>query len=102
MHLVREAFFAMSQKIEGIIYLTCSRSEQSCSADHYQTLKNLTSGVTNPYGDFLMSLDKAIQGGHLLLGQAESLSARSQLNPNSCEGLWVACMRAGYPAQFHH
>ena len=59
MHLFRQAFFGLSQKIEGITYFDIVHDPNIPSpVDHYQTTKNLIGGVTSPYGDFLMSLDK--------------------------------------------
>ena len=103
MHLVRQVFFGLSRKVEGIIYFDIVHDPNNPSpVDHFQTVKNLTSGVTIPYGDFLMSLDKGYnQVGVYYSRQSTYLSARK---PNSmdktCEGLWVACMRAGFPADF--
>ncbi len=103
MHLMRQAFFALSQKIEGFSYFTLNINPNSPSpTDHRQTLKNLIGGVTNPYGDFLMSLDKGYtQVGIYYSRQADYLASRKpSVIPKMCEGLWVSCMRAGFPAQF--
>ena len=103
MHLVRQAFLGLSQKVEGFTYFYIVHDPHNPSpTDHFQTLKNLIGGVTEPYGDFLMSLDKGYEQVAIYYSrQAEYLSARKPNSiPKACEGLWVACMRAGYPARF--
>lgn len=103
MHILRQAFFALSQKIEGFSYFTLNADPHAPSPfDHRQTFKNLIGGITNPYGDFLMSLDKGYtQVGIYYSRQADYLNSRKPNSiPKMCEGLWVACMRAGFPAQF--
>ena len=77
MHLIRQAFFGMSQKIDGLIsFLHCSRSEQSFPhRSPSNSSRTSTSGITNPYGDFLMSLDKGYtQVGIYYSPEAEALS----------------------------
>jgi len=60
MHLFRQAFLACRKGRGNHLLRHRSRSHEPAPVDHHQTLKNLIGGVTEPYGDFLMSLDKDI------------------------------------------
>ncbi|MEI8138806.1 MAG: PQQ-binding-like beta-propeller repeat protein [bacterium] len=93
-HILRQAFFALSQRIEGFTYFTLGNSGDA--------LKNIAGTLCTRYGDFFLSLDKGYKKVAIYYSRsAQYLGARK---PNSiteqCEGLWVACLRAGYPADF--
>lgn len=102
-HVLRQAFFALGEKIDGFTCFTLSVGFNSSSQYDQRPLhRNLFEGVTKPYGDFFMSLERGYnQVGIYYSRQADYLILRK---PNSIqkmvEGLWVSCMRAGFPAQF--
>ena len=93
-HILRQAFFALSQRIDGFTFFTLNNSADG--------MKNIAGTLCTRYGDFFLSLDKGYKKVAIYYSRfAQYLGARK---PNSltdqCEGLWVACVRAGYPADF--
>ena len=102
-HILRQAFFALGEKIDGFSAFTLNVDvRNSAQFDHRPLFRNLFTGVTEPYGDFFMSLDRGYnQVGIYYSRQADFLKQRKPNSlPTTVEGLWTSCMRAGFPAQF--
>jgi outer membrane protein assembly factor BamB len=102
-HLIRQAFFAISQKIEGFSFFTIDHDVTDPHPfDGRETVRNIAGALTTPYGDFFI----AAQRGYKQVAVYYSRKAHhvGQRKPNrltyQCEGLWVAAMRAGYPADY--
>ncbi len=102
-HLLRQAFLALGQKTDGFTFFCTSFSTQEPrQQDHQWSVANIARELCTPYGDFLLSLDKGYRQVAVYYSRtAAFLGARK---PNSlehqCEGLWVACLRAGFPADY--
>jgi outer membrane protein assembly factor BamB len=102
-HYMRQAFFGLSQKIDGITYFTVPWSPDSPGQqDNRDTIRDIAGQLTTPYGDFLVSLDRGYKKVAVYYSRiADFLTLRK---PNelsyTVEGLWVACIRAGFPADF--
>ncbi|MCX5658093.1 MAG: PQQ-binding-like beta-propeller repeat protein [Planctomycetota bacterium] len=100
--ILRGAFFALSQKVDGFTYFTLDHNLDPSHADHRDTIRNTANRLTTPYGDFLMSLGKGYKQVAVYYSRgAEHLNSRKPASvPHAAEGLWVACARAGFPADF--
>lgn len=102
-HYMRQAFFGLSQKIEGLTFFTVPWTPKSPSqTDNRDTIRDIAGQLTTPYGDLFVSLEKGYKKVAIYYSRiADYLTLRK---PNemryTAEGLWVACMRAGFPADF--
>ncbi len=102
-HLLRQAFLALGQKVDGFTFFCTSFDTDSPSLqDHQWSVANIARGVCRPYGDFLLSLEKGYHKvGVYYSRTAANFGARKTASiGHQCELLWVACLRAGYPADF--
>lgn len=100
---LRNTFFALSQKVEGISFFESGHdAAHRHHTDSADTARNVTRQLTRPYGDFLLALERGYQQVAVYYSrQADHLSQRKQTTvSHSCEGIWVGCMRAGFPADF--
>ena len=102
-HLLRQAFFGLSQKIEGFSFFTIEHDFTAPSpTDNRDTVRDIAGQLCTPYGDLFVAMNRGYKKVAVYYSrQAAYLQGRK---PNdlemSCEGLWVACMRAGFPADF--
>ncbi|MEE2706553.1 MAG: PQQ-binding-like beta-propeller repeat protein [Planctomycetota bacterium] len=102
-HVMRQVFFALSQKVEGITYFECqTRPQEPTYIDHADTLRDCTARFCEPYGDLLRACDKGYKRVAIYYSRkADHLGLHKAAKaPFQCEGLWAACMRAGFPADF--
>ncbi|HEY3319100.1 MAG TPA: PQQ-binding-like beta-propeller repeat protein [Planctomycetota bacterium] len=102
-HLLRQAFFALSQKVEGFTYFTIEHDQHSPQyADNRETARAIAGTLCTRYGDFFLSLQKGYGKVAIYYSRdADYLGMKKTNNLRcQCEGLWVACMRAGFPADF--
>lgn len=101
--VLRQTLFGLSQKVEGLSMFWFGGINPGSKSylDGRDTLRNVTA-MTTRYGDFLMSLQRGYQQVGILYSRRADLLASSKPEkiPHTCEGLWVACMRAGFPADF--
>jgi len=102
-HVVRQAFFALSQKIEGLTFFTISHDYEHPSAiDNRDTVRDITGKLCTPYGDLFLACSKGYR--RVAIYYSRTTDHLGLRKPNkltcACEGLWVACMRAGFPADF--
>ncbi|MBS3764385.1 MAG: hypothetical protein KGZ25_13890, partial [Planctomycetes bacterium] len=102
-HLLRQAFFALSQKVEGFSFFTIGFDpENPRQLDNRDTIRTIAAELCRPYGDFFMACEKGYKKVGIYYSRtAAHLRQRKSLKLSyACEGLWVGCMRAGYPADF--
>ena len=102
-HLLRQAFLALSQKIEGFSYFTIQHDPRAPQyTDNRQTIRAVAGTLCTRYGDFFLSLKRGYKKVAIYYSrQADHLTGRKANNLRcQCEGLWVACLRAGFPADF--
>ena len=102
-HVLRQAFFSLSQKVEGFTYFCLNHDEDAPSLnDTVDTVHDIAGHLTTRYGDWLTSLDKGYKKVAIFYSrEADFLAAHKPNNLcMTCEGLWVSCVRAGFPADF--
>ena len=102
-HLFRQAIAGLSQKLDGVNYFTLAFNPIAPHPhDHRDTVRNLADALLTPYGDFFASLDRGYKKVAVLYSrESAQLVSRKVNNLNyTAEGLWVACLRAGFPADF--
>ena len=102
-HLVRQAFLGLSQNIQGISYFNIAFNPATPSPDdNRDTVRNLAERMLTPYGDFLASLDRGYRRVAVYYSRESAHLAPRKPNKLefTAEGLWVACLRAGFPADF--
>ena len=101
--IVRQAFFGLSQQVEGMSFFNFVALTPTAPAyhDNGDPLRNVT-GLTTRYGDFLLSAKRGYRRVAVLYSRRADLlgSRKPEKLVYTCEGLWVACMRAGFPADF--
>jgi hypothetical protein len=102
-HILRQAFFALSRKVEGFTYFTLQHDPKAPQfADNRETIRTVAGTLCTRYGDFLLSLQKGYKQVAIYFSRdADYLTLKKTNNLRyQCEGLWVACVRAGFPADF--
>ena len=102
-HLLRQAFFGLGQGIQGFSFFTIDYDPRAPrQLDNRDTIRNIAGELTTPYGDLLMSLESGYKKVGIYYSRtADYLRERKPYKLTYLvEGLWVACMRAGYPADF--
>lgn len=107
-HVLRQAFFALSQRVDGLTLFTIAHDyEHPQAIDDRDLVRDITARLCTPYGDFLAACQRGYRKVAVYYSrEADRLAPRKPENLScTCEGLWVACMRAGFPADFlydHH
>jgi len=102
-HLLRQAFFAVSQKIDGLTYFSIDASHTEPSlGDNRDPMDDIAKKLCTPYGDFFIALQRGYKKVAVYYSrEADYLEAKKPNKINyQCEGLWVACARAGFPADY--
>ena len=102
-HLLRQAFFAISQKIDGLTYFSLQGDNLAPSAyDNRDTMNDIAGKLCTQYGDLFLSLKKGYKKVAVYYSREADYLESKKPNKASfaCEELWVACMRAGFPADF--
>lgn len=102
-HLFRQAMFGLSQKLDGLTYFTIEHNPIDPSpTDSRDTVRDIAGTLLTPYGDFFSSLNKGYKKVAILYSRESAHLAQRKQNKlnHTVEGLWVACMRAGFPADF--
>jgi len=102
-HLVRQAFLGLSQNIQGFSYFNMIFDPAAPSPDdNRDTVRTIADRMLTPYGDFLSSLDRGYRRVAVFYSRESAYLASRKPNKLDCtaEGLWVACLRAGFPADF--
>ncbi len=102
-HILRQAFFALSQKTDGFTYFTLPHSlAEPSQFDWRDPIRDIARHLTTPYGDLFVKADKGYGRVAIYASRAiDQLAGRKPISPKTAaEGLWVACVRAGFPADF--
>ncbi|MBM4039452.1 MAG: hypothetical protein FJ290_13150 [Planctomycetes bacterium] len=102
-HILRQAFFGLSQKVEGFTYFTLSHDYRRPSAiDNRSTVRNVAEPLCTRYGGLFAAWQRGYKKVAVYYSRtADYLYPRKPNSlPHACEGLWVACVRAGFPADF--
>ncbi len=102
-HLLRQAFFGLSQKIEGFTYFTLSHDYRHPNGiDNRSIVRDIAEPLCTRYGDLFAAWQRGYRKVAVYYSRtADYLYPRKPNSlPHACEGLWVACVRAGFPADF--
>jgi outer membrane protein assembly factor BamB len=102
-HPLRQTFFALSQGIQGINYFQLDSDPAEPSTEDMREITRTIAGrLATPYGDFLAGLERGYRRVAVYYSrESDHLSLKKQNKVNiTAEGIWVACMRAGFPADF--
>ncbi len=102
-HIIRQAIFALGQKTDGFTYFTLPHSPTEPNPhDWRDTISDITKRLTTPYGDLFLASRRGYKKVAVYASRTtDHLAARKPILPRvACEGIWVACIRAGYPADF--
>ncbi len=102
-HLLRQTFFGLSQKLDGLSFFTIEVSpEDPDPLDNRDTIRDISEKLLTPYGDFFTSLDRGYRKVAVFYSRESAYLGERKPNNLSytAEGLWVACIRAGFPADF--
>lgn len=102
-HIMRQAFFALSQKVDGLAFFTIPHDyEHPQAIDNRDVVRDITEKLCTRYGDLFAKLQRGYRKVAVYYSRrADHLAPRKPENLScTCEGLWVACMRAGFPADF--
>jgi len=102
-HILRQAFFGLSQKPDGFSFFTIQVDPGNPSyIDNRDTVQDIAKRLCTPYGDLFLALERGYKKVAVYYSrEADYLASRKPNNLQACcEGLWVACIRAGFPADF--
>ncbi|MCX7933906.1 MAG: hypothetical protein N3A66_01445, partial [Planctomycetota bacterium] len=93
-HLLRQAFLGLSQRPDGFTYF--------CLANDRDAFQNIAGDLCTRYGDFFLALEPAYKKVAVYYSrQSQYLQMRKPYSlAHQCTGLWLACLRAGFPADF--
>jgi outer membrane protein assembly factor BamB len=99
---MRQAIFGLSQGIQGFSYFQFDSNPANPSPDDMRDATRNVAALTTPYGDFLLGLDRGYRRVAVLYSRESAYL--KPVKPNdlnvTAEGIWVACLRAGFPADF--
>ena len=103
--LTKQLFGGLSQDVDGIASFGFGHDFQAGGGQlrgDRDLLQDVYRDLLTPYGDWLRSLDRGYRKVAIYYSrQAEMLAGAKHVNPShQAEGLWVACMRAGFPADY--
>ena len=102
-HLFRQTIAGLGQKLDGVNYFTLAFNPIAPHPhDHRDTVRDLAGALLTPYGDFFASLDRGYKKVAVLYSRESAHLVSRKVNKlnYAAEGLWVACLRAGFPADF--
>jgi outer membrane protein assembly factor BamB len=92
---LRQAFFALSQKCDGLTFMQFETTPDASWGDNFNGVRDITTSLTTRYGDLFLASEKGYKQVAILFSREMDLISGSGL---ACETIWTACMRAGYPA----
>ncbi len=102
-HLLRQTLFGLSQKLDGLSFFTIDVTpENPDPLDNRETVRDIADRLLTPYGDFFTSLNRGYRKVAVFYSRESDYLAERKPNRLSltAEGLWVSCIRAGFPADF--
>lgn len=99
---LRHAFFTLSQKVDGISFMQFESSPKAKPTDSFSAARDIAASLTTPYGDLFLALEKGYRKVAIVYSrEADYIRSRKPVAPHlACEGLWLSCLRAGFPADF--
>lgn len=100
---LRHAFFTLSQDPDGISYFQFESSPAHVKAgDNFNGVRDIAGTLCTMYGDLFLAAGRGYKKVAIHYSRAaDMLSLRKPINVGLvCEGLWISCLRAGYPADF--
>ena len=93
---LRDAFFTLSQRCDGMSFMQFESTPNAQLEDNFHGLRSIAALLT-PYGDLFLEMQKGYKQVAIYYSREMDCVSGSALQ---CEGLWTACIRAGYPADF--
>ena len=93
---LRQTFFTLSQKADGIAFMEFHATPKAKLNDCFNGLRDITA-LTTRYGDLLLAAEKGYKQVAIYYSREMERVCGGGL---ACEGLWTACIRAGFPADF--
>ena len=101
----KHLFSGLSQRADGIGTFMPGydfQSAQGSARTDRDLLQDVYRDLLTPYGDWLRSLGRGYRQVAVYYSrQAELLSSAKQIQPDrQAEGIWIACLRAGFPADY--
>ena len=100
--VMRQAIFGISQGIQGLSYFQIDSDPAKPSPDDMRDTTRNVAAMTTPYGDFLLGLERGYRRVAVFYSRESAFLKSRKPNDLNCtaEGIWVACARAGFPADF--
>lgn len=102
-HLFRQTIFGLSQKLDGVNFFTIQHNPIAPDPfDNRDTVRDIAGSLLTPYGDFFTSLDRGYRKVAVFYSRESAHLESRKVNKleYTAEGLWVSCLRAGFPADF--
>ena len=94
---LRSAFFTLSQRPQGLMFMQFETGIKPSFGDNFSGLHDVAGTLGTRYGDFLLALERGYKKVAIYYSREMDVVSDTQLQ---CEGLWAACIRAGFPADF--
>jgi outer membrane protein assembly factor BamB len=100
MTMWRLAMLSLSQKVEGFSNGNQDAPREPKRDDGFTGFRNVNKLLLEPYGDLFLKLQKGYKKVAIYYSEeADMLTARKRYGITKiCAGIWLACLRAGYPA----
>ncbi len=92
---LRDAFMTLSQKCDGFSFMHFESTPRPHPGDNYDAARAIAGTLATRYGDLFLALEKGYRKVAIHYSRELDVVASTRL---MCEGLWVACLRAGFPA----
>ncbi|MBE7463457.1 MAG: PQQ-binding-like beta-propeller repeat protein [Planctomycetes bacterium] len=104
---LRNTFLTLSQQVEGITFFNQGfarggRGSAQNQGDSREGHRDIAKHLLEPYGDFFLKLKRGYKKVAVYYSrEAHYLGPKKSTKlAATCEGLWVACLRAGFPADY--
>ncbi|HUS58589.1 MAG TPA: hypothetical protein VM141_08045, partial [Planctomycetota bacterium] len=94
---LRSAFFTLSQNAQGLSFMQFETGINPSLGDNYSGVRDIAGVLGTRYGDFFLALERGYKKVAIYYSREMDIISGTQLQ---CEGLWAACLRAGFPADF--
>ena len=99
----KQLFNALSQRVDGMGAFAYHYDFQNGGTrSDRDLLRNIFRDMLTPYGDWLKSLGRGYRQVAVCYSRsAQMLSSAKHITPDKqAEGIWIACIRAGFPADY--
>jgi len=95
---MRQAFFTLSQKPDGITFFQFESSLKSTLTDNFNGIRDITA-MTTRYGDLILAAKRGYKKVAIFYSrEMDMISGTKKIT----EGIWTACIRAGFPSDILH